>query len=272
MALSTALGLGRRGFFIPYRYAGAVPKPAARAPYPALLAVLKAHEADFGAVLADIDRFAPALRAIGEAPPPAPRWRQDWFPGLDAAASYALIRTARPRLVVEIGAGHSTRFIARAVGDGGFPCRITAIDPAPRAALDGLTAVALLRAPVQTLGPAPFEALEAGDVLSIDSSHILMPGTDVDFLINRVLPSLPSAVLIHIHDIFLPDDYPAHWAWRGYNEQLAVAALISGGRYAPVFASHYVATRMPEALGRTVVADLPRLDGAIDSSLWLRKR
>ena len=272
LALATALGLAPRGFFIPYRHAATVPKPADRAPYLALLVLLKEHEAAFAGVLADIDRLAGALRAIGAAPPPAPRWRQDWFPRLDAAVAYTLIRGARPRRVVEVGSGHSTRFIARAAGDGGFPCAITAIDPAPRAALDGLAAVTALRTPVHRVGCAPFEALEAGDVLFVDSSHILMPGTDVDFLINRVLPRLPSRVLIHVHDIFLPDDYPPDWAWRGYNEQLAVAALLSGGRYTPVFASHYVATRMREALGGTVVADLPLPDGARESSLWLRKR
>ena len=71
--------------------------------------------------------------------------------------------------------------------------------------------------------------LAPGDVLSIDSSHILMPGTDVDILLNRVLPALPAGVLVHIHDVFLPDDYPPAWSWRGYNEQLGVAALVQGG-------------------------------------------
>lgn len=272
MALSTTLGFGRRGFFIPCRYARELPAPGERPPYGALAAVLDRHRADFSGVLAEIERFAGALRAIGEeAPPPAPRWRQDWFPGLDAGAAYTLIRARQPRRIVEVGAGHSTRFAARAVADGGFPCRIVAIDPAPRATLDGLAAVTLVRAPVHRAGTAPFDALEAGDVLFVDSSHVLMPGTDVDFLLNRVLPRLPPAVLVHFHDVFLPDDYPARWAWRGYNEQLAVAALMTGGGYAPVFASHYVATRMRDALRGSAAASLPRPEGAIESSLWLRK-
>jgi hypothetical protein len=271
MALSTAFGLGRRGFFIPYRYTGSMPGPGERAPYAAVTALLSRHEADFETVLTGIDGFADSLKAIGEGPPPAPRWRQDWFPGLDAAAAYTLVRARRPRRVVEVGSGHSTRFLARAVGDGEFPCRITAIDPAPRAMLDGLEAVELLRAPVHQIGLAPFEALEPGDILFIDSSHILMPGTDVDFLINRVLPALPAAVLVHVHDVFLPDDYPVKWAWRGYNEQLAIAALVAGGLFAPVFACHYVVTRMRARLRDTVVEDLPRVSGAIESSMWLKK-
>ena len=268
MALTTALGIARWGYFIPYRYAGAMPNTGARAPYAPIAKLFRRHEADFEAVLADIERFADALRAIGDEPPPAPRWNQDWFPRLDAAAAYALARARAPRRLVEVGSGHSTRFLARALADGGISCHITAIDPTPRATLDR---VELLRAPVHRVGLAPFEALEAGDILFIDSSHILMPGTDVDFLLNRVLPILPASVRIHIHDIFLPDDYPAAWAWRGYNEQLGCAALLASGGYAPVFASHYVASRMAEPLRASVVDELPKTAAIEGCSLWLNK-
>jgi hypothetical protein len=74
-----------------------------------------------------------------------------------------------------------------------------------------------------------------------------------------------------VHDIFLPDDYPAEWNWRGYNEQLAVAAFLSAGGYSVVFASHYVATRMNLSVESTVLNDLPLMPGAQESSLWLRK-
>ena len=84
-----------------------------------------------------------------------------------------------------------------------------------------------------------FEALEAGDILFIDSSHIAMPGTDVDRLFLDVLPRLAGGTLVHIHDIALPYAYPKIWAWRGYNEQLLAGALLQGGGYELVFASHY---------------------------------
>ena len=90
-------------------------------------------------------------------------------------------------------------------------------------------------------------------------------------LINRALPALPSGALVHFHDIFLPDDYPPQWAWRGYNEQLAVAALVMSKSYVPVFASHFVTSRMREILSRTSVSRILRLTGAFESSLWLRK-
>jgi predicted O-methyltransferase YrrM len=86
-------------------------------------------------LLDSIEQHAADLEKIGAAPPPAPRWNQDWFPRLDAAAAYAMVRALRPRRIVEVGSGHSTRFMARAVEDGGLPTQILAIDPAPRAAL-----------------------------------------------------------------------------------------------------------------------------------------
>jgi predicted O-methyltransferase YrrM len=271
MGLATVLGLAEKGFFIPYRYAHALPKPGGRAPYAAVGDLLHAHEDGFRTLLGGMDGFIAELKEIGRDSPPEPRWNQDWFPRLDAAAAYTLVRAGRPKHIVEVGSGHSTRFLARAMRDGGIDGRITAIDPHPRTSLLGIQNLELLRAPVQDVGLPVFDSLNPGDMLFIDSSHVLMPGSDVDLLINRALPALPSGVLVHFHDIFLPDDYPPDWAWRGYNEQLAVAALLTSKSYVPVFASHFVASRMRELLSRSEVAGIPRPPGAFESSLWLRK-
>ncbi|RMD60651.1 MAG: class I SAM-dependent methyltransferase, partial [Alphaproteobacteria bacterium] len=244
----------------------------ARPAYRALEGALAAHEADFAAVLARIEAVADDLTRIAAAPPPRPRWDQGWFPRLDAAAAYAIVRHLRPRRIVEIGSGHSTRFFARAVADEGLATRIVAIDPAPRATLAGLNGVEWRRAPAQSVAEHECAHLQAGDILAIDSSHILVPGSDVDVLFGRVLPHLPPGTYVHIHDIFLPDDYPAAWEWRGYNEQLGVVAMLLGGRWAPVFASHYVITRMAATVADSTVARLPLMPGAIESSLWLRAR
>ena len=268
--LATVLGLAPRGFFIPYRHAGAVTPPGERAPYDAIQSLFAGASAGFNRRLEGLADHVGAFHAMAEAPSPAPRWDQDWFPRLDAAMAYAMVREAAPKRIVEVGSGHSTRFLARAVADGGAKARFTAIDPAPRAAIAGLD-IEIIRETVQRAGTAPFEGLAAGDELFIDSSHILMPGSDVDFLMNRVMPALPTGVLVHIHDIFLPDDYPLSWAWRGYNEQLAVPALLSGGGYRPLFASHYAVTRMAEAVADSAVGGLPLVAGAIESSLWLEK-
>jgi hypothetical protein len=106
----------------------------------------------------------------------------------------------------------------------------------------------------------------------MDSSHILMPGSDVDLLLNRVLPRLPAGVLLHIHDIFLPFDYPPVWGWRAYNEQQGVLPLLTTGAYDPLFSSVWAHQRLADRLDRSVVARLPRPRGAQSTSLWLRKR
>ena len=276
--LLTVLGLAERGFFIPCRTAGEAPPPGRRPPYAAIEERLAAREERFREILELCAGYAPDLLRIGEARPPEPRWTQDWFPRLDAAVAYSLLRELAPARVVEVGSGHSTRFLRRAVADGGLATRITAIDPAPRADIgaagngNGATDVTLLRCSVQAAGEAPFRDLAAGDLLMIDSSHVLMPGSDVDFLFGRVLPRLPAGVRVQVHDIFLPDDYPADWHWRGYNEQLGVAALLLGGGWEVVFASHYVASRMTMDLAASPLARLPLPPGSHESSLWLVKR
>ncbi len=270
MGLSTLFGLGPRGFFIPFGGARRVPPAGGRPPYEALENEFGRREDAFRQVLRQIDGLAVGLERIGGQPPPAPRWDQDWFPRLDAAVAYAMARTRKPGRIVEVGSGHSTRFFARAAADGGSDTRITAIDPAPRADLQGMT-IEHLATPVEDAGPEVFSALAAGDFLVVDSSHVLMPGTDVDFLLNRVLPALPQGVLVHFHDIFLPDDYPPQWDWRGYNEQLGVSALMEGGGYRILWSSRYVATRMAGALEGTVVQRLPLVEGAMETSLWLLK-
>jgi predicted O-methyltransferase YrrM len=270
LGLATLLGLKQRGFFIPYRYADQVPPRRERRSYAALEPLFLSAEPDFLGLLRSVDVLAGALQAIGSEPPPEPRWNQDWFPRLDAAALYALVRDKRPRRIVEVGSGHSTRFMARAARDGGLPTEITAIDPEPRADI-AATGATLVRDTVQGAGLDAFERLAEGDILFIDSSHILMPGTDVDLLLNRVLPRLGKGVLVHIHDVFLPDDYPAEWEWRGYNEQLGVAALIQGAGYRLVWSSHYAATRMAAAVASSAVGRIALEPGAKESSLWLIK-
>jgi len=184
--------------------------------------------------------------------------------------AYTLVRTGHPKRIIEVGSGHSTRFMARAVLDGGLDTEMISIDPEPRAGIDGL-AVTRHRHRLHEADAGMFEALESGDILFIDSSHILMPGSDVDQLLNRVLPKLRSGLLVHIHDIFLPGDYPVEWAWRAYNEQQGIAALIQGGAFDILFASHYVASRLPQLMENTVLAAFPLPEGAYETSLWLKK-
>jgi predicted O-methyltransferase YrrM len=181
-----------------------------------------------------------------------------------------MVRRHDPARIVEVGSGHSTRFLARAVSDGALKTRITAIDPMPRASLEGLP-IELLSTPVQTAGRAPFENLRAGDFLFVDSSQQCRPGSDVEFIFEQILPALPRGAFVHFHDIFLPGAYPEQWSWRRYNEQPLVAALIAGGGYSVEFSSAWIIACRPEGLSNGVLARLPLLPGALESSIWLRR-
>jgi hypothetical protein len=266
MTLSAAAGRAK-GFTIPYRYADAVTPPTS---YPAIEAMFKAAEPEFEAVLDAVAQHLDQFASFGAEKAPEPRFQQDWFPRLDAAVAYEMVHSVRPARIVEVGSGHSTRFLARAAADSESGTQITAIDPAPRATLEGLP-IRFLRGTAQQIGLEPFRALGPGDILFIDSSHILMPGTDVDFLFNQVLPQLPAGLYIHIHDVFLPDSYPTEWTWRGYNEQSTAASLILHAGYEVRWSSRYVATRMAGDVNASGLAALPLLPGAYESSLWLVK-
>lgn len=269
MGLATVLGLRKRGFFLPYRYAASVQPPHG---YPALEGSFRAATADFKARLDDIDALQPDIDALTKHDRGC-RLDQEWFPRLDALAAYAMVRKQKPACIVEVGSGHSTRFMAAAIADGGLSTGLTCIDPEPRASLKGLD-VAWRQTVLQTAPKEDFDALRSGDFLFIDSSHLLMPGTDVDHLIGYILPSLPTGLILHIHDIFLPDGYPTSWTWRGYNEQSAIAALLQGGGYRLLFASRYIATRMGDRLTKSPCLALARVKpdrDELSSSLWLEK-
>jgi len=267
-AAATALGVARLGYFIPVRYVGET-LPG----YPALEPALRAAEPAMRAHLGAIERHRRALVAIDRAGRPArapqPRFDQDWFARLDAAALYAMVRERAPRRIVEIGSGHSTRFMARAVTDGALATRIFAVDPRPRAALAGLGVDHIAR-PFQDVTPGELPTLGPGDILFIDSSHVAQPGSDVDRIFAGLLPGLPSGVLVHVHDVFLPDPYPAAWRRRGYNEQALVACLIGAG-YAPLWSSRWIVTRRDGWLEGSVIGELPLIAGTPETSLWLEK-
>ncbi|MGQ0582451.1 MAG: class I SAM-dependent methyltransferase [Reyranella sp.] len=267
LGLPTVLGLAPRGWFIPHRYAPLLPPPGAQPPYPAIEQLFERHAATFAAMLDAVDAHA-GDDAAGGIEGLKSLLGQSWFPSLDAAVAYALVRERKPRRIVEVGSGHSTRILARAecgVGE------IMAIDPMPRTDIVGLPGVRIVPSTLQAAPADLFDGLKAGDVLFIDSSHILMPGSDVDILFNRVLPSLPMGVLVHIHDIFLPFDYPAIWGWRNYNEQQGVVPLLATGAYRPLFSSVWATRRMAERLAASVVARLPQPADAIATSLWMEK-
>ncbi|MEM8687181.1 MAG: class I SAM-dependent methyltransferase [Pseudomonadota bacterium] len=267
MGLRTVTGEAREGFFIPYRYAEAVPRRVEA--YEALMPIFAGAEDTFMQILNSMDELGPDLKAIDGTGEEHARWDQYWYPRMDAAAAYALVRTRKPSRIVEVGSGHSTRFMYRAVADGGFACAITAIDPAPRANIAALR-IDVQRTTLQDADLSVISRLGPGDFLCVDSSHILMPGSDVDIVLNRILPALERGVVVAFHDIFLPFPYPSDWDWRNYNEQNGVGVLLQGG-YELVFASHYAVREMSAVWSGGVLGTLPLLAGAHECGVWVRK-
>ena len=267
--LSTLLGLKTLGFFIPYRYAAGLPD---RTDYPALEPLFKAAVPSIDAILALAESYIDQLTDVSRAPDPKPRLDQDWFPCLDAVAAYTITRQRKPARIVETGAGHSTRFFALAAMDEDLTTELHAIDPAPRADLSAYGRVQIHRHLLHETPAAFWDDIAPGDVVSIDGSHILMPGTDVDYFLCEVLPRVAGKALLHIHDIFLPAAYPQAWDWRGYNEQSAIAGLLASGAFEILWSSHYVRTRFGARIAGSKLGSLPLKSGAMEASLWLAPR
>jgi len=163
---------------------------------------------------------------VGEpADPTEPYWLNGWLPGLDAAALYAFLAHGDPATYLEVGSGNSTRWARRAIGDHGLRTRIVSIDPSPRAEIDSICDE-VLRAPAEDVDPAFFDRLGPGDVLFVDNSHRCLQNSDATAVFLDVLPRLPAGVLVEVHDVFLPDDYPPEWADRLYSEQYILAAYL----------------------------------------------
>ena len=235
------------GYFIPYRYAYSLPNLGDSPKYDAVDKLMHGKRDDFNRLLHQSKKYQANFVKFNNAKPPMPRWQQSWFPRLDGAIAYQMVADIKPNNIIEVGSGHSTRFMAQAAIDHDINVKITAIDPAPRADISKINIVELINKPLQDIDFDIFNRLKSGDILFIDSSHILMPGSDVDILFNRILPILPNGIYIHIHDITLPNDYPKIWSWRAYNEQQAVISMILGGGYDLLWSSHYVAKNMNDA-------------------------
>ncbi|HEU4767205.1 MAG TPA: class I SAM-dependent methyltransferase, partial [Pyrinomonadaceae bacterium] len=120
----------------------------------------------------------------------------DYFGGFDAAVYYALIRHLKPKRVIEIGSGYSTRIAAKALAPGS---KLTCIEPHPERLNGQRLQVELIQKRVEELDVEFFSCLEANDILFIDSSHTVKFGSDVCYEFLEVLPALRPGVWIHVH-------------------------------------------------------------------------
>ena len=178
------------------------------------------------AILAHADRLEDIPLRPGDRGEPA--WLNGFIPGLDGAALYAFVADRRPTTYFEVGSGNSTRFARRSVRDHRLETRIVSIDPAPRAEVDALCDE-VIRAPLEDVDLAVVDGLAPGDVVFMDNSHRLFTNSDATVVFLELLPRLPAGVLVGIHDIYLPSDYPPDWNDRFYSEQYALASFLLGG-------------------------------------------
>ena len=144
-----------------------------------------------------------------------------------------MVRYFRPRRIIEIGCGHSTRLLrealAKNLAEGSRECDHICIEPYEQPWLETL-GVRVLRERAECCDRKLFQSLGEGDILFIDSSHVIRPQGDVLFEYLDLIPSLKKGVLIHIHDIFTPRDYPKEWVVnerRLWNEQYILESFLS---------------------------------------------
>jgi hypothetical protein len=239
-----------------------------------LAAVIEAQRPQYERRLNEFGALRAAIEAIPVSSSPdsgEPSWENSFFSGIDAVALYGMIATHRPKRYFEIGSGNSTKLARRAIRDQGLSTTILSIDPHPQASIDALCDT-VMRQRLEEVDLALFDQLEAGDILFFDGSHYAFTNSDVVVLWLELLPRIKPGVLIHIHDIFLPYDYPEEWVERYYTEQylLAVALLAPRRAFDVAFPNQFV---MQDGALRGLAEEKigPRISGSA-ASFWLTAR
>jgi predicted O-methyltransferase YrrM len=199
------------------------------------------------------------------------------FGAHDAAVLFAMLLEYRPRKVVEVGSGYSSclmldtseRFL-----DGKL--QLALIDPTlkeirARVPLGNARGVEMIPVKVQDAPISVFESLQENDILFLDSSHVAKCGSDVNYYLFEILPFLAPGVLIHIHDILYPFEYPEQWVLEGkrsWNEAYAVRAFL---QYNSEFTILYWTSFATQVFPEKLWALMPIAKENPGGSLWLRK-
>jgi hypothetical protein len=212
----------------------------------ALFEVVDAHAAEYREQLRMIGGYAEDLAKISvrSDDPRRPSWVNEFLPGLDSSAIYGFLRSRNPSTYLEVGSGNSTAFARQAIADGRLRTSIVSVDPNPRADVDKLCD-AVVRQPFELVDGRLLPQLKTGDVVFLDGSHRAFTGSDATVFFLDFLPSLAPGVLVGVHDVYLPDDYPEGISERYYSEQYLLGALLLGrpNWLRPVLAAHYVSSR-----------------------------
>lgn len=192
----------------------------------------------------------------------------EYFHPADACPTYVVARVFKPRLWLEVGSGNSTKVVRHAIDDGRLPTKLICVDPLPRTDI-ATVADQFINEEAQRLKPSDVvDRLNGNDVLFIDSSHAARTGSDVCHLLLNIVPRLRPGVLVHVHDVFLPYDYPQHWIEEGrdWTEQYLVQAILQfGTSFKVIWPGCYVQRCRPDLRDK-----FDFLDHGMAASLWLR--
>ncbi len=202
-----------------------------------------------------------------------------YFDSVDAEILYGIIRLYKPRRVWEIGSGFSTLLAAQAIQrnkeeDPSCVCDHVAIDPfPPQFLVESKTGLSVLPKRVQDVPLSAFSQLQANDVLFIDSSHVLKIGSDVRYEYLDILPRLQPGVLIHLHDIFFPAEYPREWVLgqhRFWNEQYLLQAFLAfNSEFTVLWAGSYMHMNHRDLLSEAIPSYKQHQDHP--KSFWIRR-
>jgi len=201
------------------------------------------------------------------------------FEFVDGEIYYCMIRYFKPRKIIEIGAGYSSYLAAQAIlknKEEGKECKLIVVDPYPNETIKkgfpGLSE--LIKLKVEDINISLFQELKENDILFIDSSHILKINNDVHYLYLEVLPKLNKGVFVHIHDIFLPADYPRKWVLNDYkfwNEQYLLQAFLTfNNSFEVVFGASYMHLKHKDILKKIFSSYKPSCNIG-PGSFWIKR-
>jgi len=201
------------------------------------------------------------------------------FAAVDGEILYCMIRYFKPAKIIEIGSGYSTYLSAQAVRrnktNNRHECELIACEPFPnnvlRKGFPGLSK--LIPRKIQDVALSEFESLHENDILFIDSSHVLKTGSDVQYECLEILPRLNRGVIVHFHDIFLPEEYPKEWItkkFRFWNEQYLLQAFLSfNDSFEILWAGSYLGLKHPDLFEKTFKSY--NRGQTRPGSVWLRR-
>ena len=184
--------------------------------------------------------------SLSPSEPLAPAWVGGAITAFDCLALYGMVRKHSPKLYLEIGSGMTTCFARQAITDGQLRTKIVSIDPEPRREVDAICDH-VVREGLETCDVSLFDQLEEGDILFLDGSHRSFMNSDVTVFFIDVLPRIKAGVIVHVHDILLPWDYPDSFKTWYWNEQymLAVYMMASRATLYPLLPTSWIA-RSPD--------------------------